>query len=286
MENIGKIQYDNIPIPDELEQVVSRAVRKGMWHRTVKHLATSAAAVLAVMILCANVPVLYAGAAEIPLLGQMVRIMRIGSGGQEVTGITASAQTIGDTVQLHFETAAGGSTVIPRYSATRKSAPFRVVLRLHGIEELDVDGLVSSLRKHDAVADAYPNAYSTRGDVGVTFLLKEGFDCAVGEYDAPDTLGITFYEEPAEESTAAYYLRSAAMPFGNELAGLTEQLAWEGATQIRLEDGCYCVVLGGYQTEKQALQAQSGLNEKLGEDLGLYVVQCGKYDLPTDQKQE
>ena len=282
MENIGKERYRNLPLPPNLEQTVSRAVRRGMLFRAVKRFASSAAAVLAVMILCANIPVLYAGAAELPILGQMVRVLRIGSGGQAAADVYAAVCTSGDSIQLAFTAADGTAASVPLYSAARKTAPFRVVLRLHGIADMDTDALLDALKDRDAVADAYLNAYSQDTERGVTILLKEGYDCSIGEYRDPNVLSIAFFREEALVSEPVYYLRTESIPFGTELAARTEQLAWEGATQVRTSSGQYCVVLGSYRTEEQARRAQAGLEKHFGGALGLHVAHGDAYQIPAE----
>jgi len=278
MDNIGKQHYREIPVPDCLERTVAKAVRRGLRRRVIRRAGSGIAAMLAVMLLCANVPVLYAAAAEVPLLGRMVRIMRVGSGGRNTQGVRTSVLTAGTAVRLHFENPDGSAAEVPRYSASLREAPFRIVLRLHGAE--DLDALTAALSGQAAVADAYPNACTVPGDQCVTIVLREGWNCSVGEYETPDVLEISFHEEPDREAEDAWYLCGEPVPFGSGLAELTERLSWEGATQIRMGDGTYRVVLGGYRTEAQALDARDGLEEKLGEPLGLTAVRCGSYETP------
>lgn len=282
MENIGKQYYEAISLPEKLETVVTQAIRRGMWRHRALRWGSSAAAMLAAMLLCANVTPLYAAASEVPVLGQMVRIMRIGSGGESAETLGVTTKTVSQTVQLSFAAADGTAASVPQYSVARRTAPFRVILRLHGIGSMDDNAFLDAVCKQAAVADAYRNACTVDTDRSFTILLNKGYDCTAGEYTT-GIFGMVFFQAEDFADKTSYYLRSDAMALGPKLAKQAEELAWEGATQVRMANGQYCVVLGNYTTEEQARHALSGLEEKLGRTLPFSVAVGGVYTLPADK---
>ena len=264
----SQLQYCEIPLPETLESVVAQAIRRGRRRRFAERAGTGLAALLAVVFLTANLPPLYAGAVELPLLGPMVRIMRVGTGGQAaVSGVTGTVRSGADAVKISFSAPDGSPAGVPPFSAAQRQAPRRLILWLHGVSALDLTALTAALCRQPAVADAYPLAVSDANETGVTVLLREGFDCSVGEYGEPGTLGLRFF--PGEETAQRplWYLCGGPMAFGPELAELTEALLWEGAAQVRLPDGRYQVTLGEYSTEAQAEQARQGIRQKTGVEL-------------------
>ncbi len=282
MTNIGKRRYEEIPIPDDLEWIVARACRRSSYRRIVKKWLTGFAAVFTLLLICANITPLYASAAEVPILGQMVRVLRIGSGGHATDDVFVTAKATTTGVEISFHTKGGKDSQVPVYSVTRRTAPFRMILRLHGIESMDTESLLTAFSSLDAVADVYLNAYTTAGDQGITVVLNRDCEFSVEENDSPGTLVVDFYDGESDQNATSYFLCSEAMPLGEELADLTQQFSWEGATQVKTAAGEYRVVLGNYRTEEQAREAKAGIEEKFGKSLGLSVAHGGTYEIPEN----
>ncbi|MDD3347662.1 hypothetical protein [Oscillibacter sp.] len=284
METFKHHYYDQIPVPDDpLEQVIEKGLRRGTRRRAMRRWASSAATVLLLLLVCANVTPLYAGALEIPVLREMVRILRIGSGGQVPSAlVSVQGDAEGSTVALQFTSPKGEAMPVPPYSAKRRLAPSRVVLRLHEIGEEPTEQLLNLFTSMEGVAEAYPNQYSTASDQGITIVLKNGYDCAISEYETPGTLVLEFSKAEATAPQTVYYLRSKAMPLGSDLAALTDRLAWEGATQVRTQDGKYFVALGNYHSQAQAEAAQAGLEAKFGVSLGLFPASGSTDQIPAE----
>jgi len=282
MTNVGKRRYEEIPVPEELEWAVTRACRRAVRRRAAQRWLSGAAAALALLIACANVAPLYASAAEVPILGQVVRMMRIGSGGHNGDAALVSAYADGRSAEICFYADDGAAAEVPAYSVVRRTAPSRVILRFHAVEEVDTASWLTAFSSMSAVADVYPNVYPTAGDQGITLVLNRGFDCSVQENQSPGTLSVTFYSGESAPDVISYFLRSPAMPPGKELEDLAQQLSWEGATQVRTASGLYCVVLGNYRTEQRAREAKAGLEKKLGKSLDLSVACGGTYEIPEN----
>ena len=98
----GKQQYENIPIPDTLDSVIDNAIRcarprvSPLW----RVLAAAACFVL-VLFGVANTP-LYTYAADIPVIGGVVQVLRIGTGGEVTDGAELTAESEGGSVDLEF----------------------------------------------------------------------------------------------------------------------------------------------------------------------------------------
>ena len=266
-KNGVKDQFDAIQIPAELDESVRRGLQKGHRRLALRRTLSGMAAALAVVFLTANIPPLYAQAAEVPLLAPLVRVMRMGNGGQEASGAVAQIQSTKDRVQLTF-TNGEEKVPVPAFSAVQRKSPQRVILRMHGLEPGKPLGLAEVLLQQTAVADAYALSTTDPEEQGVVLHLETGWSCTVGQYE--QALELQFTQETPEDRREVYTLRSAPMPQGAELAELTEQLLWEGATQLKGPSGNFYVVLGEFASEEQAKRAQESLLATKG--AALHVV--------------
>ena len=266
-----KDRLDAIQIPAALDESVKSGLRKGRRRLALRRTMSGMAAVLAVTFLTANIPPLYARAAEVPLLAPLVRVMRMGSGGQEANGAVARIQSGQDRIQLTFIN--GEEASVPVFSAVQRQSPRRVILRLHGLEPGKPLGLAEALLKQTAVTDAYEISATDPEEQGVVLCLQTGWSCTVGQYE--QALELQFTEGAAEEQREFYTLCSAPLPQGTELAELTELLLWEGATQLRAPSGDFYVVLGEFTSEEMAKRARESLLAAKGAELNVVHVVDG-----------
>ena len=257
-ENTGKHSFDSIEIPEQLAGTVRHGIRKGKRALFWRYTASSAATLLILIFITANVPVLYAQAAEIPFLAPVVRIMRVGSGGSQVTGAAAAVETGENSLTVLFTDSDGNPIAVPVFSAAGRKLPERMILRLHGLAENQPLNLAEALLTQEAVSKAYALSATDPEEQGVIFHLKPGWSCTAAQYDNRLTLRFT-WEAPEKPAAAGYVLSSPPMEPGRELAELTESLLWEGATQLQLTPRDYRVVLGEFHTPEQAEKAREAI---------------------------
>lgn len=282
--NIGKEKYDAIPIPAELDAVITasmrRAERAGRL-RSLRRFAASAAAVVCVLFACANIMPIYTYAAQIPILGGIVQVLQIGSGGELTDGAQGKVEDRGEGVLLSFEGASGELSAAPHYSVTRFSAPNRLELTLSGVRKIDFDALFKSLLGTEAVRDAYRMMVLDDSSYGIVIVLNEGWSCEITEYSDPGALMLNFIESAPSGEDEVYYLRSEAMTYTDELGLLCEEYHAEAATQLRTLSGEYIVTIGQYATRAEAEEALAALNEMHGES-GFFVASGAPGDTPEN----
>ena len=259
-ENMGKHQFDAIEIPEQLTGTVRRGIRKGKRTLFWRYTSSSAATLLILIFITANVPALYARAAEIPFLAPVVRMMRVGSGGSQVSGAVGTVEAGENSLTITFTDGEGKPISVPTFSAARRKLPQRIILRIHGLAEGKPLNLWEALKNQEAIADAYPLSATDETEQGVILHLKPGWECAAMQYENRLTLQFT-WEKPEREPETGYVLCSKTMEPGTELAKLTEDLLWEGATQLRLSQQDYRVVLGEFPTREQAEKARKTILE-------------------------
>ena len=275
MQDYGKNKFDGISIPAELAGRVNAAVRKGHRHRIVKNIASCALSFVLLLGISANIPVLYTYASQIPILGNVVKIMHTGSGGNADGQVYGQLFGDGRKVYFQFKNSQGEDTGIPPYSVRQLKYPYGLVLHLHDVKKIDQRMLWEELERIPGVRKAYPLSLSEPQDVGVTVLLENRSSCVVSELE-DSVLEISFLPREPIKEQSGYLLCSEAMEAGATLAELQETLAWEGAFQLPEKGGKVRIALGPYTTVKQAMQAQQGIQEVRGVSLRVVPIASGE----------
>lgn len=91
--NAGKVKYDAIEIPAGLEDAIDSGIKRAGRQRPMRALrrtAAGAAAAVCVLFAGANIMPVYSFAADLPVLGSIVRVLHVGSGGEVTDGAQAA----------------------------------------------------------------------------------------------------------------------------------------------------------------------------------------------------
>lgn len=279
--------YSDIPIPEQLDQVIDQAAaraRRTTRRRPLIRTGLCAAAALCLLTVTANSP-LAAQAMHIPIVGSVVKILRVGTGGQSTDGLAVHAQAQSDRVELSFTRTTGTADTAPFYNAARYLAPNRVVLTLHGVRIADRQAILTQLTNSPAVQDAYFGMILDDSAVLLTVELNDGYDCQITERAEPAglTLDFTPVTQPASDAPV-YYLRSEAMPYGESLGIFCERLMNQDCSQVRVDENNYVVMLGQYSSEDEAQDALTQLEQTLGGASGLWVSSSLPNERPDPQE--
>ena len=256
------MKYDGIIPPAGLDEAIECGLRRGERKRRLRRLkraAAGTAAALCLMLGAANIAPVYAFAEDIPVLGEIVRVFRVGSGGEVTDGVELGADSHGRDVELNF-TNGGETASAPHYTVRQLSAPRRLVITLSGVRGMDFEALSAELLASGAVADVYRSMVLDDSRVEINVVLAEGWGCELSEYDNPGSLLLSFTSEEPEGGTV-YYLRTEAMPRSEELGLLCEEYHSLGATQVKTAAGSYIVAIGEYASAGEAAEALEALGE-------------------------
>ncbi len=236
------------------------------------------AAAFCVMFCGANVNPIYTYAAQIPVLGVIVQVLHVGSGGERTDGVYTKTSLQGETVEIHFEGHSEKMNTAPVYSVEHLMAPNRMSLTLHGVRGIDFETIKENMLATSAVKDVYRTMIGDDSMCGFTVVLNSGYTYQITECADPAYLSIRFLaDEDYQPDRKIYYLRSESMPFGEELGLLNELYDSDGATQLKTKSGKYIVTIGQYDSMADAEKALKALNEKYGDDTG-FTVDGGSVD--------
>lgn len=277
-------RYQDIPIPDALGDVIDRAAARAKHQRRRRPLVRTgicAAAALCVLTVTANSP-LAAQAVHIPVLGTVVQMLHIGSGGVQTDGLAVHAAGEGSKADILFTETEGSADFAPSYTAKTYRAPGRVVLSLGGVRLADRQAVCDTLTQTEGVRDAYFAMVLDDSAMQLVIELEPGYTYEITERAEPAGLTFTFTKDDTQTDFApVYYLRTEAMPYGESLGIAAERFWGKETTQVRTEEGNYIVTVGEYQSESEAQSALDALNAELGET-GLTIASSLPDERPHD----
>ena len=143
---MNREQYENIEIPAEVSGILEKAVLRK--RKANARIFAAIAMVSAVLLTASNTPSVYAALAEIPVIGDAVRIFHIGSGGRRSDGLKADMEAEEEKLRLVFSQnppAGGQAADVPAYHIEQFAAPERIAITVHGIRGCQPEKLINVL---------------------------------------------------------------------------------------------------------------------------------------------
>lgn len=290
MLNTSKESYDNISIPDDkLLAAIGKGIykkKKQQKKRMFQSFTVATAACILILFGCANIPILYTYAKEIPIIKEFVQALRIGHGGKELGNVTPVVSSDSKSVTLSFLTEGATTDEVLSYSISYHYAPVRVQIVFHGIDSSFYDLLKEKLTVVDAVADIYQIKTLQENDMAVVIVLKELYNYELMEFSNPGSLTINFYqdayytEEEKSPGQMIYFLRTDAILSDEEMISLLLKYQEEKPLQIRNMAGEYLLVIGEYGTKEEAEREYREIIKKYGVDNAFYVSEGTIEDVP------
>lgn len=290
MLNAGKESYDRIAIPDDkLLAAIGEGLhreKKQREKRAFQSLLTAVAASVLILFGCANIPMFYTYAKEIPIIKDFVQAMRIGYGGKAQGNVIPEVSSDSKSVTLSFTTEGKVTDEVLSYSISYHYAPVRVQIVFHGIDSGFYDLLKEKLADVDAVADMYQIKTLQENDMAIVIVLKELYNYELMEFSNPGSMTIRFYQDAyytAEEKRPGemvYFLRTDPVFSDEELGSLLLKYQEEKPVQVRDMAGEFLLVIDGYDSQTEAEQAYKGILKKYGIDNAFYISSGKIEDVP------
>lgn len=123
-------------------------------------------------------------------------------------------------------------------------------------------------------------------DLTFVIVLKDIYNYEIMEFSNPGSLTIRFFqdayytEEEKHPEQMVYFLRTDAVKSDEELAGLLHKYQDEKPTQIKNQEGDDILVIGEYDTEKEAEQVYEQMLRKYGTEFELFVSSGKVEEIP------
>jgi len=301
MDNLRQA-YESIPVPGELDAVLAGAVQRGrreVRREMVKrNMVRSAAGFIvlftALTITVNTVPAFAEALGELPLVGNLVRVLRLdkgtGSGGEitdgtqvGVGGIEQQGET--EVLKLSFSEAGLPAETANYYEAEYREYPASLLFSIPGARGLALEEVFPDLAGSKLVKDVY--RLVTLDDSCERFVItfKQPVETEIREYTDPARLELIIKAKTADNAAGPVYsLRSGSQRFGESIGVIEGVLRYEaGGRDVRmLKDaaGTYCVEEGYYATEAEAEARRQELRAAGIIDFELYIESRGPTDSP------
>lgn len=281
MLNTGKESYDNISIPEDmLLKAIGRGLNKHkiqQRNKRLRHFAVSAACFVFLLFGCANIPILYTYASEIPIVKTFVQAMRIGSGGIRMDDVTVDISADSDSAVISFLSDGEAIKNVLSYSAEYFYAPSRLQMTFDGMNEKMYSVLEDTLRDMKAVKDIYRIHSEQEDAVSFVIVLNGLYNYELMEFTDPGSLALDFYqdayytEEEKHPGETVYFLRTGALNYETTLKELLVQFMDEKPAQIKNQEGEYILVIGEYTSQEEAECAYDDFIKKYGSDFKVCI---------------
>lgn len=277
---IDRKNYENIEIPMELSGVLVKTVARKR-KATVRKFAGIVMAFV-VLLISSNTPTVYAALSEIPVIGDVVRIFHIGSGGMISDGLKMDTAAKGECLKLIFSQNTESeeqASDAPAYSVEKYAAPNRLVITVNGIRSYDPDTFMQEAEKSPYVKAAYREILLDDSAVRIVVELQKDTGFEVKEYREPASLELRLFPRP-EDEREIWFIRSRKMEMSEELALMSELLADSRGVIAGTQDGRYIFCIGEFETEEKALQALQAIDENLITKYSFSVDHCISSERP------
>jgi len=302
-----KEMYDEIKIPENIDFVVSKGIKKGRKKMKTKKRnmnilksLTSVAAAFLIFAFALNASPAFANSVRQLPGGETITRLLVFVDGTAVGGEITDGQDISDiqvdapsnekageenAAEVYYETLTvdlyqgmEAASIAGAFTVTQKTHPYSIEVHLAGVRAF-------------SAADAFPNLEDkklfdsiyrliTLDDSAHRFVVtfKKPVLVEVTEQENPASLIIKVRaDEEAAESMPMYSLRTASLPFG-EVVGIAEEilrfeLGSENARLLMDETGLYIAEEGLYNTKEEA---ETRLAELANADNFLYTMHIEK----------
>ena len=272
--NAEKFAYKDIEVPDErLVQAIYIGMGKAARLKKRKYLRrtfTAAAAAFALLLCGANIPSVYAYASEIPVLGEFVRALRIGGGGEKTLHQDIEAEVSGNELVIRFVNEGRATDTVVPYEAQSYLAPSRIALTLQSLTQEEYEKLQDQIRNMEGVADVYQTLSLAKDEISFVIVLERLYDYEVLEQIFPGMLSIRLYQDAyytAEEKAPeqeVYYLRTEGVERIENLEGLLKKYGQEEPSQLKTQEGAYILTIGEFSSRHEAEKGLEELQKNYG----------------------
>lgn len=283
--------YRNQEMPKCLDQVIAKGLAEGQReykNRHQKRIALSAlAASLILFIGGVNyVPAFAEEISKIPLLGQVVKIIKftngIGSGGQVTDGshvsqVKIEEQGTSQILKIRFEQQGTAQERVGHYELRYQSTPETMTVTLSGVRMMAAAEDFKHMEGSQWVKRVYP--MMTLDDSMVRFVIEfnEPVNYKAVEYQSPAELQITVNGKEETLKEVHYRMRSHSSEAGESMAILEEvfsntfkEMRWLKDEQ---KEGLYYWELGQYQDKETAEKALETAKKISSEPLLIEEIQ-------------
>lgn len=249
--NHMKMDYRELKIPEQLDEVINNAILEGQRDKpsmtrrihadnrkssqSLKRSLYAAAAALMIFAGSLNASPMFASKlAEIPILGQLVKILTFTDGkasgglvtdGTDISGISTQTQNGKAQFILHFDQDGASQDLASAYKVVYAQKPDTLLFEISGVRMLSAIEDFEKIKESPLVTAVYPVVTLDDSMVRFMIVFAESISYEIREMASPASL-VVEVETSSEATTVleSYRVRTGDMPRGEGLAILEETI--------------------------------------------------------------
>lgn len=249
--NHMKMNYRELKAPEKLDEVINNAILEGQRDKpsmtrkiysddrkssqALKRSLYAAAAALVIFIGSLNASPMFASKlAEIPILGQLVKILTFTDGkasggmvtdGTDISGISTQTQNGKAQFIIHFDQDGASQDLASAYKVVYAQKPETLLFEISGVRMLSAIEDFEKIKESPLVTAVYPVVTLDDSMVRFMIVFSESISYEIREMASPASL-VVEVETSSEATTVleSYRVRTVDMPRGEGLAILEETI--------------------------------------------------------------
>jgi len=281
------MEYRELKAPKQLDDVINKAILEGQRDklmmtrdlnekpsRTFKRVFYAVAAALVIFVGSLNASPMFASKlAEIPILGQLVKILTFTEGkasggmvtdGTDISGISTQTQNGKEQFIIHFDQNGASQNLASAYKVVYAQNPETLLFEISGVRMLSAVEDFDQIKESRLVEAVYPVVTLDDSTVRFMIVFAESVSYEIRELASPASL-VLEVETSSEANLALerYRVRTKDMPRGEGLAMLEEtvmnQYPQRRILPSETEDGLFFMEVGQADSEALAHEMQDEL---------------------------
>ncbi|MEG2570440.1 MAG: hypothetical protein RSA70_03305 [Clostridia bacterium] len=189
---------------------------------------------------------------KVPIIGELVHVLRIGGGGKTTDGTHAAVSATTSSIRINFTQDSNPTSNAPNFNVLKFSAPHRLLFTLNGVRSFDFDATREDFEKLPFVSDVYKIIYLDDSAYSFVVELTQDVDYKVSEYRHPGYIELSFLAPNKVEPSGVYFVRSPSMPMDEGLAAVCDALGSDHASMVKTQDGEFCVASPVFSSKADA----------------------------------
>lgn len=249
--NHMKMDYRELKAPEKLDEVINNAILEGQRDKqtmtrkinsgerkssqALRRVLYASAAALVIFVGSLNASPMFASKlAEIPILGQLVKILTFTDGkasggmvtdGTDISGISTQTQNGKAQFVIHFDQDGASQDLASAYKVVYAQKPETLLFEISGVRMLSAIEDFERIMESPLVTAVYPVVTLDDSTIRFMIVFAEAISYEIREMASPASLVVEV--ETSSEAAAAldsYRVRTVDMPRGEGLAILEETI--------------------------------------------------------------
>lgn len=267
--------YDSVRIPDNINEYIEKGIEKGINYKVnnknniIKKSSLISAASLICLITASNIPVFANELVNIPIIGEIVKVLDF-TNSIEFGGVITDGNNIiidslsNDTINIYFNKDGELSNDTPYYEIEYRQYPNTIVLTFSGVRGYNDKMIEDKLMSLPFIKDIYNIIVLDDSMRKIAIELDKSTALKATEHKNPAMIVLKANNNKSENiHREAYFVRSNEYEYGEQIALLEELLyEYEEKNIQKVGNGKFIIQFGPFDSKEIA---QDKLNELLND---------------------